>query len=349
MSEVNIINHIADELKIERFQEESLEIFYSRVIYSAMAFWTNSLSFRENSSEGSIGISKTAHHRKLREILENYASLCDLVNEYFAMDSSYDALNDIRHTLLYSGDICEIGFTSRLVLPESRSFAATATSYFIQGETIVPPSGRACGLAWLSSKQVADNSEDCWTIFHIPRKTAAEKLNERIAHSKWKELKNTDGFEWFDPKRKSVLSDCWDTSPVNCSGQSLFIARKQLSFGNYDYFFIRQKSRDRLLFSKVSDLEQRSEIRETQRYLYGLKEKYGLGAHITVDHYQIYTVWRFWSKLPPAEETLLRYIAWPMQNLRCQKNEFLVRNELNPIIEKLCSGLGLVREDRFHE
>lgn len=349
MNSSQLFSKIGKELNISKYGTESDQIFYFRVIYSAIGFCmrTAIATHENNGIDVTSNISKASMHRRIGKTLESYLIIAPEVKALFYMEENSEPINTIRSTLLRVSDIVEVGFDSQLLLGDKKSIGVSSGYLIEKGLVTFPNKGFASGLSWITEKDGSANCDELFDVFNIPTKKCSEVLERKVFDSDWERLDDFEGYEYFDADRKKVFSSCWMNS-IKFQEDRIYMARKQLNFGMYDYQLMK-KTREGTFVKRFSEYDQNVEIRETQRILYALKEKSEGKIKIAVDKYKKYSVYYFWSKLPAAEDYLLRYIGWPIDGVDNKKNVFVVRNELTIIVEKIISNLGMTMEEKLHE
>ena len=331
MEKEKLINTIANDLKIPVFENEDTFSFQCRVIYSALGEWLRHLVATSNNTiTNGMSIKKAELHRCLQEILDSFINLNPDLADYYVEDGKIDAINSIRESILRSREINEIGFESQLVTGHSLLFDVSLknTSFY-------------SGLAKINFFDF-DVSE-LLKMFNIPLQKSTDLLDYYISNAKWEENHDLNSYEHFNPNLNKVLSQCWRTRSALKDGE-IGMVRQSMSIGTYNYQ-LALKLQNKIYVSKFSEYASNAEIRDTQRLLYALKARQKNPSVVSLRKYKKYTLWTFWSTLPPAEMYLLRFIGWPIYNISNMKQAYLVRNELSSIIEKIIFYLEVTKEE----
>ena len=237
---------------------------------------------------------------------------------------------------------------------DSRVSVAIQNALYVDAGIVVeaafqqfPEKAVASGLAALkATHRSIDTSKTLLEEFGVPEIYAKSILDARIRDAFWEQVLSLEDYEYFDSNRKGVLSSCWVQSYVLTNVPCL--VRRKTSLGPYEYGMAKQANAG-LYLSRFTEFEQSDQVRAPQRMIYGFKASSRNRCTTNVDIYKNYSVWRFWSKLPPQEEHLLRYIGWPAGNIENRTNEYVVRNELNDLLRQVSDNLGLIREEIQHE
>lgn len=338
------LKRICDSLKISRYEAETDQLFLSRLLYSALGMWC--FTFAGQGEKEDELLTKGDLHRQLAKVLDTYTLSYPFIIGWFTRNNNFDAINSIRDTLLRSGDLCEYGFGSKVCISEPTNLQYTGDRALFLGRVDIPKTGEAAGLAWIINSEGQCDLDLIFERFGIPSKSSSDFLKECLNYAKWNELSNIDSYEIFDYKRNAVFSACW-AKHLPMEAGIVYLTRRQLSFGPFEYGLITQKEK-RMYCYKLPEVYQNEQIRDTQRLLYALKSCYKENARATVEHYEVVSIWHFWSKLPPAEENLLRYIGWPLQDIVNTKNEYVVRNEFAEIMQRIVNNLGIQLEENHH-
>lgn len=344
MSRREITAALSRDLSITKYAGESDKDYLSRLTYTALGLWARFLASCPDGSGKSAGnISKSAHHRKLAEYLHRFLLIYEDIEEYYQDD---DPVARIRNPLLGAMDLNEIGFDSRLSVGEYRALSVDHSHAIAIGISQVPPASCSSGLSFLAPTMVDVLTEDFLAHWDIPESSAESVLDEILKNAKWEPTSTLKDCEFFDANRQGTLSSCW-AQFVNLSKDPC-VVRKKLAYGRPEYFLVKREE-DTIFTASFSEFSQNEPIRETQRVLYAMKARGRSKAIVNVDIYQQYSIWRFWSKLPPQEERLLRYIGWPKNNITNRTSEFVIRNEFNNIVSLIASNLGIVKKETRYE
>ena len=344
MSRRELTATLSRDLSITKYTGESDKEFASRLTYTALGLWARFLaSIPDNSGKPIGNVSKSAHHRKLVEYLHRFLSVYDDIEGYFQDD---DPIALIRSPLFASMDLHEVGFDSRITAGKPSKLSLDDTHALLIGITQIPPRSCSSGLAFLAP-MIADSSpENFLAHWNIPQHSAESFLNEAIKTAKWEEAKALRDYEFFDVNRQGILSSCW-AQFLNLSEHPC-VARKKLAYGRPEYYLVKQEA-ETIWISSFSEFAQNEVIRETQRVLYAMKARSRSKVVVNVDVYQNYSIWHFWSRLPPQEERLLRYIGWPKNNITNRTSEFVIRNEFNSIASLIANNLGIIKKETRYE
>ena len=336
---------IAKDLNIIKYASESSSSFRARIAYSAVGMWIR--MFAASSPESDGGLSKSLIHRKSSSIIKNFVRMDKDLEKWFYPSEATNPENIMRNVLLRSGDLCEGGFDGKVKCMSTKvmsisSEAKVATGY-INPSNVKIMSGLSC----IPSNNNHPSTGTLLDLFHIPFVPAEDLINKSRQNAHWSKIGALDNYEIFDPSRKKVLSSCWSKFlPLNPS--QVYMARRQYSFGVFDYQLLKMEN-DSYLVSSFSDYEQNEFVRDTQRLLYALKAVYGTPTTAICEIEQTHAVFHFWSKLPPAEDFLLRYIGWPLENIENAKSEFVVRKEYVDLVKAITKNLNIKVEEHRHE
>lgn len=336
---------IGKELNIPKYACEDTVQYHARITYSAIGMWIRMLSATQ--SKETKPWSKSALHRKISEVLQSYIRIDSELVHWFYPNGTSNPIKILRNTLFRAGDLIECGFDSRVKCANERIIPFSDTQAFITGYQSSFQLNHSAGLACTIKGDFECTTDFLSNNFQIPLSSAEMQLKQVSKTAKWEKVESIDNYEIFDPTRKKILSSCWVRFLPMASNQ-LYIARSQYSFGMYDYQLIKYEN-NIYYRSSMSAFSQHELVRDTQRLLYAYKAIYGHPATVLVDKLDKYTIWHFWSKLPPAEEFFLRYIGWPLENIENTKNEYLIRNEFSYLVETIVKNLNIEMEEHIHE
>lgn len=345
MNANTVFEVIGKELNISRYAGESTRMLHARVAYSALGMWIKTLSAAQTKEEDFL--SKASLHRKVATIIHNFIKVDHELAKWFYPSEKSNPENIIRDVLLRCGNIIEQGFDSKICCEAKKNVRIDDTSALIIGYSSAGEFDFVTGLACVVNGNFKGVKNDLNDEFQIPLLNAKNQLEIAEKRAKWEKLNKIDNLEFFDPTRKKVLSSCWIPFLPLVSNQ-IYIARSRYTFGMHDYFLAKRENGTNFI-SNISEYSRNPMIRDTQRLLYAVKSVYGVSASALVERGLEYSIWHFWSKLPPAEEAVLRYIGWPLENIDNPKNEFVIRNEFSALIESIGKNLDIKMEEGTHE
>jgi len=326
----DIFNIIGSSLGILRYQNEDEKNFEARLVYSALVKWFFTIIASNLHSENKDVSynSKAKVHREARRVLDSYIIAKPELKDWFYPNEETDPINLIREPLLKAGIIIDVGYQSQIALSASNL-----------SKTGKMPGYLTSGACYFSNIIETEYFYHLLDRFNIDRSDYESFLRKYLEQIKWQEIVDVNNYEYFDIHKGQVFSNCW-VSNIPKESQEPFMARRILSFGAYDYKLMINKG-DKLYQASFSQYAQHESIRDTQRLLYALKAMFGTRATVKVEFFDNYTIWHFWSKLPPAIDSFMRYIGWPLENIENKKNEYVIRKELVEIVRNLNNMLGI--------
>lgn len=331
---------IGKELNIARYEKESLNQYHARIAYSAVGMWLR--MFAAIGTDENIGLSKTKLHRRISNIINNFSQIEPSLAEWFYPDESSNPENLMRDTLLRAGDLIECDFDSTICCGTRKQIAVEERVILLKGNILVTDVETTSGLAVIVSEKSFPNKAELFEEFDIPVTNPKQLIELSTKNNKWCKLDSIDNYEIFDHSRNKVFSACW-LKFLPLKESQIYIARRQYSYGVYEYQYIKQEA-EIYYVSSFSEYEQDEHIRCTQRLLYAFKAVFGEKAKAVIKKGKLYSTFHFWSKLPPAEESFLRYIGWPLTDIENRKNEFVIRNEFFDVTVELINNLGMEME-----
>lgn len=338
----SFMTEIARSLNISRYKNESDERYYFRVVYSALGFWLRTLtvSSEYNNKGYEEWVSKAYLHRRLQNVLDKYIEIESKLKRDIFISDQFDGLNFIRSVLLRATDIIEVGFDSRVLNGNIEEWNVSTENAIVKGSLEIPLTGRATGLSWTIKRRFQEiDTNDIFMRFNIPVKPVSSLLKESISKANWEMVNDLTRFEFFDAEKKRIFSGCWVDSLKSIKNE-MTIARNISAVGTYNYCLLKRED-DNYMVSYFSEYEQNVEIRDSQRLLYALKAKSTGKLPVRIKHFKNYSIYRFGSRLPVAENYLLHYIGWPLENIANKKEEFVVTTECCCLVDKIIKNLEM--------
>lgn len=336
---------IGNELNIVRYEKESFEQYHARIAYSAVGMWFR--MFAAMSTEGKIGPSKSKLHRRISSIIKIFTQVDPCLVKWFYPDKNSNPENHMRDILLRAGDLVECDFDNTISCGMRKDISIDPKVVLKKGNILVSDVEIMSGLATIAYEKTIANKDELFELYGIPVIDPKKLIAKCTEKNKWEKLECIDNHEIFDHSRNKVLSACW-TKFLPLDEKQIYISRRQYSFGVYDYQYIRQEAGGYYI-SPISDYEQDEHVRNTQRLLYAFKAVFGKKAKVIIEKQKQYSIFHFWSKLPPAEESFFRYIGWPLGDIENKKNEFVIRNEFWGITIDIINNLGVEMEICIYE
>lgn len=331
---------IGKELNIDRYEGESINQYHARVAYSAVGMWLRMLAAL--SAAERIGISKAKLHRRVSSIIGNFLRVEPDLEEWFYPEVNANPENQMRDILLRAGDLLECDFDGTISCGTRKKISIKEGIVLLKGNVLVTDVETTSGLAIITHEQTVLNKGELLEEYDIPVSGPEQVIELSLKNRKWEKLDSIDNHEIFDHFRNKVLSACW-VKFLPLDEPQVYIARRQYSFGVYDYQYIKQEAGNYYV-SSISGYEQDEYIRKTQRLLYAFKAVYGKKAKVLIEKGKQYSIIHFWSKLPPAEESFFRYIGWPLEDIENKKNEFVICNVFLDVTVDIINNLGMEME-----
>ena len=342
-----VFKQIANDLKITRYKGESEQKYASRLAYSSLGIWSRYISATsEESIAANVGnITKNKMHRRIAELIDNYVSISEGLFDFFYEDDCNPA-NIIRDTLAKSTDLVEVGFESRISTSEPKlcDFGHN-DSCFLIGYISLSDICSVSGLSNFVPKEFPYPYSDYNSrkLFGIPELTACEFVKSYFEKINFDFTEDPMEYEFFDPLKDGVISSCW-VSYSDYLPKDYCVIRKPSAFGKPTYKAAKIIA-DTMYTSRLSTFSENDVVRDAQRMIYGIKAINRKPYPVRKSTKDKYTIWSFYSKLPPQEESLLRYIAWPLENINNRKQQYVINNELNLLVEAIVANLGIKVEE----
>ena len=337
---MSVFDVIANELDIEKCIGENDDLFSFRVFYSLAGEWMKALAQSAGNDKKPIN---KANLRRAMKDLYNALVPSDESLEKMCFTEEDDDLNYIRDTLFRSGDLIEYGFPPKVSSCLDRFHSVSENCSIHVGRIGYNGHETISGLSYLSKAKGEDTNTSIINAFNIPEigyKSTYEKYVKRLKTSSMLTL---DGLDFFNINSKKVFSASWGNAPFY-NADNITVARERMNFGGYQYRIIK-KCDDYYCSYDFNEFEQLPDVRETQRFIYAIKKEYGKPASVLYEKKGCYSKWTYWSRLPSPEEYLLRYIGWPLNGLRNQNSSFLIRSELDELVNNINYNLGIERNN----
>ena len=269
---------------------------------------------------------------------------------YLCPSDDFDSSNYFRDVLMCSGEIIDVGFSSGIAISKIKreTLDGTGIQAVFGSDSYSFPTHMVGMMSYETGKVLNEPSGvGLLSLFRIPKGSAAEITHKYLYNAKWEEATDKSDYEFFDQHRKGVISNCWVSWPGS-QNDVIGVGRRRLSYGAYEYRMVKTEG-NKFFIARFPEYAQMEIVRDTQRVLYGLKATTKDNYKINVDHYNGYSVWHFWSKLPPQEEKLLCYIGWPLDSIENKTNEFIIMDNVNPLVKRIADNLNLDIMEADHE
>jgi len=327
-----LLTAMSDDMGINRYKNESEDLFSFRICYSALGQWC--LRISQNFSDGIIGTSKHNQTIIINELLQRYGKLFPSVVDKF-IDARNPQMNfpvHIRRVYEETGYLLTDKSNRNQLANFGRSIPIGNTSLFIG----IPAKGYAVnGLGVFSPLATFSYTT---RDFLIRDKLSCEEYFESrydITDFYEKDIA-TDELQFFNPLSANVPSQSWSTKMVtDCS-----VARKSELGPFYRVIQISDKS---LLFAdEIVEPQSDSLISyEYRRLFFALKAHYN--NHIRagiIEQDEEYSKIRIGGHLPNREYYFLLLLSWPVYH-SFDKINFLIKNDFLSEVTAVLENIGV--------
>ncbi|BBK77087.1 hypothetical protein [Clostridium butyricum] len=320
----NIINFIADDLKIKRYKDEELHRYISRVTYSAVGMWIRAATLDENILDDksySVGKSKKYIINRCSSFLENMIQIYPEINEWLNTNHKRNPIEIIRKRLERGNELVDVGYNTDLALPYYRECPINNSHNVIRGIRF-EKFNVAIGLTQIkrNDNEIYDKKK-LYEFYGISLKKSNELLDEYLNEIQWIEKKNLKDKLFFNKNSNKILSECWEYRNILMDGEITLYKDGLLNFG-----FVKSVGNniytssliDRYLVTKF----------EVRRFMYALKKESNNCFKAQFKNYEEdnLVMLRLFSALPQKEEDTLMLLGWPVNSIEDKYNLLFDKN-----------------------
>ena len=326
----DLVEKMALDLGISRFESESDYSFRCRTIYSGLSCWIKTTTLDKpvwRSNEETAGVSRRHIYDKCNRVMESFIEIYPDVKEWLDDEENENAITTIRTRLLRHGDIVNEGFDTNVLLSYPVKKTATSSLSVCYGETI----GEGIIYSGISTIRLEKtNIED------TPISNSKEWLSEFVNDAWWeKGIQKVSGLEFFNACRKAKNNySLWEDKPCNDT-YSVIFSRKRINKGGYEYYILRP----------LEDLYHRIdpflvEMGEHIRVMNALRSIANNPLEATVNTFEGYVKINLNGILPGKERMLLESYAWPVKSVN-DLLEWVLISEVWKYIKPYLDALGI--------
>ncbi|MFK4166217.1 hypothetical protein ACI2LM_08145 [Paenibacillus lautus] len=351
MSSYPIINHIARDLKIIRFNNESDYQFISRAIYSGLGMWVRYSTLDENilnPDKSKIGVSKIHILNRCRPFLNEMLGIYPAArNWFYPLDTESHPVETVRDRLCMGGELVEVGYNTDLSLPHFEICPINKNNSLIRGiqnqELLT-----AIGLAQMetSNGREALSNQDLFQFYGLQNNTASVIMNEIISALKWTKWNNEFPFQIFNKHISMNFSNSWDYEFKEHIFEISLYRHPMYSHGNTDFGFVKCINGE-IYTSRISEyLVERFEVR---RYMHALRNEASNPVKAAFIRYgqENLVELHLYNALPAQEENLLMLLGWPVRHIH-DKYRLLFHGSVWEFIAQVLRNLNIKLEEKIH-
>lgn len=337
-----ILSAMANDLGIDRFENESEMQYCSRVLYSAMASWVKAAALDRpvTSIQGdAAGVGRRHIFDKCTAVLNEMLKRYPESRPWFEMEpETGNPIGVLQGRLIRHGDLLQVGFGTNLILAGSSQMPLSGRVECRKGEILLQDTYYS-GIAMLLKTQES-------TVFKPEPVMDVTAWFEDFVHSAWWKTGSIDkDVQYFNAYKKSKNNhSCWQSErpkPV----EGIWFARRNICQNGYEYYLLRQ---DESLYKHRMD-PFLQKVNEHRRFMMAMRRIAGNDVPIEVYHYTDHVLVKLRIHLPQKENSLLETYAWPhnsiMDKLEWDMGE-LVWEFVKPHLYGL--GIKLIEERTGH-
>ena len=331
-----MINKIASDLGIYRFENEQMNNFKCRVIYSAMSSWIKAIAMDHpvGSKENHLsGVSRKHIYERGNTVLQSFTRMYPEIKRWF--ETEPDAENPVellRSRLINHGDLLNEGFDTNLALSVLYSKQFISFYETVYG-AILSNDIEYSGIATLrknSNKIRIENVEN-----------AGEWLDGFIRKIWWSSVseQQTD-WMYFDPTSKSKNNYLAWSYSIPSNNKNLVLARNIINKNEYEYYLLKPSNN---LMHRIDP------FLKGQGYhisiMYALRDLEGNNVTANVKVFNDHIHLKLNTHLPMKVRLMLESYAWPENHINdklCWIMYDYVWNYIKPHLEMI--GLQIVED-----
>lgn len=328
MSE-DIVEKIASDLYIKRFENESIITYEGRVIYSAMASWIKTIALDQpvgSKEAGLYGVSRRHIYERSRDILNIICKMYPGLDHWF-MINDVKPVNIIRTRLLRHGDLLNEGFNTNIALSHPY------TKQILTGVETIYGSILGKDLIYAGISIIRKNNIEFMNNKISKIEEWADKFIRDILWSR--EFPDVSNLEFFDPYKKVKNNyTAWVNYPVK-TVDGILLSRVEINKNNYEYYIIKEKNNlshriDSFLISEGAHI----------RFMYALRKKTNNALITTINSYKTHVILYLNAYLPKKEAVLLESYAWPLKSIKDELN-WIMLPDIWKVIKPSIESLGI--------
>ena len=346
-SKDNLINNISNELRIFRFQDENIENFINRLLFSALGIWiiqsTLDKSYVENYNQ--IGVSKSYITRKVTKIAEEYVSLFPNFSIYLDNLTTSDFVAKIREEYEKAGYIVPTGFNEFITISNTRK-GIVNDEFMILRNNLGETSTKIIGLGSFKVDNNPKDAIDFMELLYIPKVNAKEWTSNYIERLRWGNASPLgESTRYFDMNIKKNFYNCWSSNYPKVNNITIY------KTNDWDYGFAKIHNNVVIgikipswLIGQGNNYSERLFDNDVRRFMYGLKALSDNSVKALlikkVDHYCL----RIFNALPSRENTALQLLGWRSIKYIDEFN-YIIPRETYEVVKKLLLNLSIDVEE----
>lgn len=342
----NLIDQMAKDLKIYRYNDEEENQYLNRLLYSATAVWviqsTRDEDFRFNYNRK--GVSKSYITRKVSKIVSEFIALVPSFRIFLDGLTEPKFVSRIREYYEIAGYIVPVGF-DEFVTASPLKIARVDRIWLLIRNNLEQTNTKVIGLGTFCENNDKDEFNSLDQLFYLLNIDAQRWTVEYIKKLKWANASKIGlNANFFDAKSTKNFSKCWtEKFPENCQ-VTLY------KTNDWDYGFAKKNNTD-IVGLKIPDWLIGTENNESEklfdndvrRFMYGLKAINDNRAKAIVYKKIGYFELKLLNALPTRELITLKFLAWSKKGFSDNFN-YIVPNELFETVKNLLEKLSILIE-----
>lgn len=322
-----LIQQIADDLAIYKYEHESCEEYGNRLIYSALAAW-GKVQVLGNSyadlSEIPMDYPCTSNryiNERLKNVSEGLINAIPNTKEWIQGRDKDEIDNGISKFITEQLIFCyQISKTKRsqwITETPERAIKFKNNELILGGTDWNNNIKNAYSVGLGNWRKVSDNSCNYKEIFNIPDSNLKEYYKSLERNAKWKSDELNDEYEYFAAGQGLWHIKAWRTFNKKYIPNGISIIRR--SNDKYNYSLLYNKN-EKIFTTKLDKWYM--EEKEIHRIMYALEYNYGKPAEFKAKNNGEFIELHCHSRLPNIENRILLMASWPNRTY----DDFYLRN-----------------------
>lgn len=338
----DILKQIINDLKIQRYDGEGRNQYFSRAIYSALSMWIKVSTLDEDIFEQaseSIGVSKIHILNRCKPFIDNMIELYpELYKWFYPVDSEENPIVIIRERCYTGGELVDVGFNTDLALPKYKECIINEGVRILRGFN-GRTAQRITGLAQfrILNENNSFDAEKIFKFYGLKYLSAKQQFEEYVKNINWKKTEKISS-QIFNKYCSNTFSNCWEIE-YKLKNNDISLYRNEF----FDFGFVK-KIGDSIYTSQISKyLIEQFEVR---RFMYGLKddvENSVIAKYKSYDEKKLVKL-SLYNALPQREQSILLLLGWPIKNINDKLN-LLFNSYIWVFVEAILKNLNIILQE----
>lgn len=332
----SIIDNMAADLGIYRYNHEEITEYKCRVIYSAMSSWVKAIAMDKpiGSKENHLsGVSRRHIYERGNAVLESLIKMNPETAPWFKVeDAEENPVVMIRNRLLNHGDLLNEGFDTNLALSIAHRNQFISGYDTVYGE-ILGKSIIYSGISALCNNNITKQSE--------VSENAEEWLKGFLKNIWWSAIPSEmNELMYFNPANKSRNNySAWCSSLPKISDE-IVLGRLTINKNGYEYYLLKPNSR---LMHRIDPFLQEQGYHI--RIMFALRKIANNSVTAIIKNYEDHIHLKLNTHLPTRERIILESYAWPynrINDMLCWTMYGYIWQYIKPYFDSI--GIRIVEE-----